>query len=177
MDLVSRVATVILATFDDEHAVHGCRSVDETAARLAGLDVPEVIVKRGAEGALVFTEGGAVPVSAYAVERVVDTTAAGDSFAGGYLAARIAGRPPVEAAGLAADVAATVVNHLRAIIPESEHLISCTRTVPALILRLALSRLPPNQTAVMSPRITLRPQAILALTACRTMQLAIVVCR
>jgi 2-dehydro-3-deoxygluconokinase len=119
MDPISTVATVVLATFDDEHALHGCRSVDEAAARLAGLDVPEIVVKCGADGALVLTGGDAVPVPARPVERVVDTTAAGDSFAGGYLAARLAGRPPAEAAQVAAQVAATVITHPGAIIPSS----------------------------------------------------------
>jgi hypothetical protein len=47
----------------------------------------------------------------------VDTTSAGDAFAGGYLAARMASQPPAGAARVAADVAATVVSHPGAIVP------------------------------------------------------------
>ena len=124
MDEVSKVATVVLATFEDEVAMHQCRSVQEAAARLAELGVPEVVVKSGADGAHVLVASEAVHIPARRVERVVDTTAAGDAFAGGYLAARVGRQPPVEAARVAAEVAAAVVSHPGAIIPASVPLVS-----------------------------------------------------
>jgi 2-dehydro-3-deoxygluconokinase len=117
MDQVSAVASIVFATFEDEAAMHRCRSVREAAVRLAGLGVPEVIVKSGADGALVLAGGTAEHVPAAGVERVVDTTAAGDAFAGGYLAARLGDRPPAEAGRIAAGVAAAVVSHPGAIVP------------------------------------------------------------
>jgi sugar/nucleoside kinase (ribokinase family) len=78
------------------------------AAALAGTDDPEaagrrlaahareVVVTLGAEGAL-WTDGAAV-VRAPAVATVAaDTTGAGDAFAAGLLAARLAGAGPAEA--------------------------------------------------------------------------------
>jgi sugar/nucleoside kinase (ribokinase family) len=50
-------------------------------------------------------------VAARHVERVIDTTATGDAFAGGYLAARLAGYAPTFAAGLGNGVAAVVIQH------------------------------------------------------------------
>jgi 2-dehydro-3-deoxygluconokinase len=47
----------------------------------------------------------------------IDTTAAGDSFNGGYLAARLNGLGPVEAARFGGRVAAAVIQHRGAIIP------------------------------------------------------------
>jgi 2-dehydro-3-deoxygluconokinase len=124
MDQVAKVATVVLATYEDEVAMHSCRSVRDAVTRLADLGVPEVVVKSGAEGAHVLVGADAVHIPAARVERVVDTTSAGDAFAGGYLAARMASRPPAEAARVAADVAATVVSHPGAIVPSSVQLIS-----------------------------------------------------
>jgi 2-dehydro-3-deoxygluconokinase len=50
---------------------------------------------------------------------VVDTTAAGDSFAAAYLAARLQGADPVEAAGAGHRLAGVVVCHPGAIIPRA----------------------------------------------------------
>lgn len=55
--------------------------------------IPEVIIKRGADGAEAIIHGKYIEVSAYAVP-VVDTVGAGDAFTAGYLAARARGGDP-----------------------------------------------------------------------------------
>ena len=56
-------------------------------------------------------------VAATPVARVVDTTAAGDSFAAAYLATRLAGGGPAAAAASGHRLAGAVVSHRGAIIP------------------------------------------------------------
>lgn len=68
--------------------------VDETT--LAALGVPEIVVTYGSRGSLVFADGRAERVGAWAVDR--DPTGSGDSFAAAYLASRAAGHAPVPAA-------------------------------------------------------------------------------
>jgi 2-dehydro-3-deoxygluconokinase len=53
----------------------------------AQIGTPEVVLKRGAEACLIRCDGEAFEVPAQKVEKVVDTTAAGDSFSAAYLAA------------------------------------------------------------------------------------------
>lgn len=117
MDQISHVASIALATWEDEAAMHDCRTPMECAERLAAQGVREVVVKSGANGAHLLVDGRLQHIPAAPVEKVVDTTAAGDSFAGAYLAARIKGQSPVDAARTAVQVAAVVVGHSGAILP------------------------------------------------------------
>ena len=64
-------------------------------ARLAALlaHYPLLIVKDGARGAHLFTDGGGKKISCAApVVQVIDTTGAGDALLGGFLAAWLAGK-------------------------------------------------------------------------------------
>lgn len=115
MDDVLKVTDVALVTLDDELALGTCTDAGSCADRLHLMGVDEVVVKDGAGGALVSDGTGQVVVPVRPVVPV-DTTAAGDSFNGAYLAARAAGAAPVEAAGLGNLVAGCVVQHPGAII-------------------------------------------------------------
>jgi 2-dehydro-3-deoxygluconokinase len=116
MDDVLARTTLALPTLDDERALHGDADAEATVARLGALGVEEVVVKLGEEGALVA--GEIVPAEP-GVE-VVDTTGAGDAFDAGYLHARIAGLEPAAAAAEGARLAAVVLRHRGAIVPEGE---------------------------------------------------------
>lgn len=111
-----RQCDIALPTWDDETALFGDPTPEATAARLKALGVSEVVVKRGAEPALVETSDGARLVPARTA-RAVDTTGAGDSFCGGYLAGRLAGRDAVFSAELGHGVAARVIGVHGALMP------------------------------------------------------------
>lgn len=110
---------VALPTFEDEAGLFGDDTPRATSARWRSGGCGEVIVKRGAKGCLVVAEEGAQYVPAVDVPEVVDTTAAGDSFNGAYLAERLTGAGSVDAARRAAQVAATVVQNRGAIVPRT----------------------------------------------------------
>jgi sugar/nucleoside kinase (ribokinase family) len=55
------------------------------ARRLLDLGLRFLVIKRGEYGAALFAEGHYFAVPAYPVERPVDPTGAGDSFAGGFM--------------------------------------------------------------------------------------------
>ena len=107
---------IALPTFPDEQALFGDASPEETAAR-SGADVGEVVVKNGEQPALVSVTGNSQFVEAVHVPSPVDTTGAGDSFNGAYLAARLAGIAPAQAAACAHGVAAAVVQMRGALAP------------------------------------------------------------
>ncbi|MDQ0510398.1 sugar kinase [Ancylobacter amanitiformis] len=111
--------SIALPTFEDEAMLWGDGSPAATAERLATFGVPEIVVKNGAEGALVFTEGSSHLVPIPAPVEPVDTTAAGDSFNAAYLAARLQGAAPVEAAQAGHALAGLVIRHRGAILPRT----------------------------------------------------------
>jgi 2-dehydro-3-deoxygluconokinase len=109
MQAALRCADVALPTFDDEAKLFGDANPETTAERIAALGPREIVVKNGDKPCLVVRDGARELVEPAKPEKIVDTTGAGDSFGGAYLAARLLGRTPVEAAKVGHRVAAEVV--------------------------------------------------------------------
>lgn len=108
---------IAFVTLEDNMALYGTDAATAEAHALA-LPVPELAIKRGTDPALVRVAGeDPVEVPTFRVPKVVDTTGAGDSFAAGYLAARLQDQPPVVAARSGNKLASIVVQHPGAIIP------------------------------------------------------------
>jgi sugar/nucleoside kinase (ribokinase family) len=70
-----------------------------------------VVMTRGAQGATVLTAQGPEEIPAAAVERVVDTTGAGDLFAAGFLFGLTHGLGPASSTRLGGLCAAEVISH------------------------------------------------------------------
>lgn len=112
----ARAATLVMPSFDDEAGNFGDISVDATIDRYRGLGVANTVVKDGAKGATVDFNGARSHAPAVQAINVVDTTSAGDSFNGAFLARLMTGAEPQEAAEFAAKAAATVIGHHGALI-------------------------------------------------------------
>lgn len=82
-------------------------------------DGAEIILKLDHPACRITCEGKVVEIAAERVPAVVDTTAAGDSFAAAYLSARLAGCAPATAARAGHVLAGAVVQHRGAIIPRA----------------------------------------------------------
>lgn len=111
-----QLTDIALPTFPDEQALFGDKDARACAERLQGLGVKEIVVKDGTEPALIITDGTQDLVPSIKAN-AIDTTGAGDSFNGGYLAARLKGFEPIEAAKKAHAVAARVVETQGALAP------------------------------------------------------------
>jgi adenosine kinase len=77
-------------------------------------DVDAAVVTRSEKGCLVIGPDGTEAVSAFPVDKVVDTTGAGDLFAAGFLSGLARGADDRTCGRLGALAAAEVIQHLGA---------------------------------------------------------------
>ena len=104
-----RVADIALPSLDDEIALFGDADEEAVIARFAASDWRACAIKRGARGPVSpLLARDAHPEFAPAPD-VVDTTAAGDSFNGGYLAALLRGEDERRCLAAGHDIASRVV--------------------------------------------------------------------
>lgn len=110
------VSTRAFPTFPDEVDLFDDDGLAGTARRYQSCGVNEIVVKNGADPCFALVDDEKVTVPAQKVDYPVDTTGAGDSFNGAYLAARVAGRPLSEACEYAHRVSARVVSSFGALL-------------------------------------------------------------
>ena len=116
-DALRKIIERVDLLFANEPETLGLAGEDrlEPAVRALLELCPTVAVTLGADGCLVAARGGLrVRVPAEEVEKVVDTTGAGDSFAAGYLYGLVHGLGPETSARVGALAAAEIVAHLGA---------------------------------------------------------------
>jgi len=94
-------------------AMTGCGDFDAGIAALAPT-VPVLVVTRSEKGAVAVREGSRAEVAAEPVDKVVDTTGAGDLFASGFLFGHVRGRPLGECLRLGAVCASEIISHFGA---------------------------------------------------------------
>jgi sugar/nucleoside kinase (ribokinase family) len=103
-------ADIVLANEAELHALFETEDFDHAAAHL-GRIVEVAAVTRGAAGSVLFRGGERVEVAAYPVEKVVDTTGAGDQYAAGVLLGLSRGLSLAEAGALGSLAASEVIAH------------------------------------------------------------------
>jgi 2-dehydro-3-deoxygluconokinase len=110
-------ADIVLASTEDLLPLYPGESDDRLMARVPGK---EVVLKLAEPKSIVRFEGAGHEITADPVTKpVIDTTAAGDSFAAAYIAARLGGTDPVQSARAGHRLAGVVVCYPGAIIPRS----------------------------------------------------------
>jgi len=103
-----RLADIFRASGEDVALLTGAREPEIQIGALRAGGAREIALTLGGQGCIVATKDGAAALPALAV-KVKDTSGAGDAFTGVYLAARLSGAAPVDAAEAALEVASRVV--------------------------------------------------------------------
>jgi adenosine kinase len=109
----SGIVDILFANEAELHSLYQTADFDTALAALR-QDARLAVVTRSENGCVVVGGGRMDSVPAFPVERLVDTTGAGDLFAAGFLFGLARGKDHVTAARLGALAAAEVIQHLGA---------------------------------------------------------------
>jgi 2-dehydro-3-deoxygluconokinase len=112
-------ASITLTSAEEERTLFPDARPAPPWPHIADAGCAETVAKTGAAGAVVAAGGTVSDTPGLPAGRVVDTTGAGDAFNAAYLAARLTGAPPAEAARRGCALGARVVAHRGAIIPRA----------------------------------------------------------
>ena len=123
LDVISRAAglsDLVLPSFDDETTAFGDRTPQDSAKRYADLGAGHVVVKNGPADTIHLQDGQLTAFPVAPVSDIIDTTAAGDSFNGAYIACLLRGLPTEDAISAAQRCAGQVIRHKGAIISRND---------------------------------------------------------
>lgn len=104
---------ILFANEEELLALSGEADFEAAVAALAPK-LPVLVATRGADGAVAVVRGERAEIAAEPVERVIDTTGAGDLFSAGYLVGHVRGVAPAECLRMGAIAAAEVISHFGA---------------------------------------------------------------
>ena len=113
LELLNGDLELLFANEEEAMMLFGASSFEAAVDAVAETGVLAVLT-RGSKGSTVVTASGPIDVAAAPVDRVVDTTGAGDLFAAGFLYGVTNGLAPEEAARLGGVCAAEIVSHVGA---------------------------------------------------------------
>jgi sugar/nucleoside kinase (ribokinase family) len=114
LDLISDGAVDLLFANEQEIKALSGEADFETALAFFKAEVPLVVVTCSEKGAIAMDGGRRIHVPAAPVDKVVDTTGAGDLFAAGFLYGQAQGRSVEESLRLGSLAAAEIISHFGA---------------------------------------------------------------
>ena len=120
MQVMWDITDIALPSVDDEMALFGDDTEAAVIDRFASRDWDGIAIKRGMRGPVSPVLDPEAHPDFPTAARVIDTTAAGDSFNGGYLAAFLAGKGEAERLAAGHALAARVVGAPGAILPRRD---------------------------------------------------------
>ena len=112
-ELLRGPVDILLANEDEVISLYRSTGFDEAVQSLRE-ECPLAAITRGAAGSAILAEGELHTVEAEPVDRVVDTTGAGDLFASGFLFGVTRGLEPARCGRLGSVAAAEIIGHFGA---------------------------------------------------------------
>lgn len=112
---------IVFLNAEEAHHLTGVDAHEAAPIVASTWGVRTVVVKLGAEGSLVLESGALHRVDAVRTH-AIDTTGAGDSYAGGYLYGWLQGWSPDRAGRLASAIASATVSQIGAVVRDRDRL-------------------------------------------------------
>jgi 2-dehydro-3-deoxygluconokinase len=116
---IMQYTDIALLTLDDELLLWGDDSIEGCRQRYASYNLSELVLKRGADDAVIITPGAEIRIPVPPVQGVIDTTGAGDTFNAGYLAGRLQEKSIEDSARQGIRCAGIIIRHRGAIIDKA----------------------------------------------------------
>jgi sugar/nucleoside kinase (ribokinase family) len=110
VDLVASAVDVLFGNEQEVCTLYRCASIEDTIARVRA-DCEIACITLGPRGSLVVTADEVHEIAAHPVDKVVDTTAAGDLYAAGFLYGLTRGMDLPRCGRLASIAASAVLGH------------------------------------------------------------------
>lgn len=112
---------IYLPSYDDEVELWEDISTKDIIKNSRKAGVSEIVISCGKEDIVYYYKGKTSSVKTKRLEKIVDSTSAGDSFNAKYLAARLKGKNIEESIKKANKLASKVIMHKGAIIPRKKN--------------------------------------------------------
>lgn len=113
LSFIEQHVDILFANEDEILALFELEDFDAAAARIKGI-VEIAALTRSEKGSVVVTKDETIAVPASPVDKLIDTTGAGDAYAAGFLAAYAHGRDLRTAAVLGGHLAAVIIQQIGA---------------------------------------------------------------
>ena len=110
IELVERNTDILFANEDEFISLYQAENLEQ-AVKLGSGKCDLICVTRGEKGAVILSETKSIEVKSEAVDKLIDTTGAGDQFAAGFLFGLCKGEELTACARIGAIAAAEVIGH------------------------------------------------------------------
>lgn len=111
LDLVQNHVDILFSNEEEIKSLFMQENFDDAISAI-DKHVEVAVITRSEKGAVIISNGEQIKVDAVPVEKVIDTTGAGDQFAAGFLYGFTEGKPLAECGKLGAIAAAEVISHI-----------------------------------------------------------------
>lgn len=116
-----KYCNIFLPSFDDEKDLRKRITTKDIISNAKKQGIEEVVIKCGKNDIIYHHKNKTKDIKVQALNKIVDSTSAGDSFNGGYLASRLQDNTIEQSIKKAQKLASTVIMHKGAIIPKEKN--------------------------------------------------------